>query len=130
MRHIAVPSINVIGSVLAVIAVAICSASCAHQLTFQVQKHPNREGVYLLYYTSWGELLDKYGRGEENVRNDSRAVAPGEAEAIWQKAYGEAAIRYLESNGVIPGECKNNGVVIISSGQYENGSGSTAFRCK
>jgi hypothetical protein len=120
--------------IFAAIALAVFTASCAYQLAFSIRKHPDQEGVYLLDYTSWEKMLDKYGRGAENIRNqysqyEWKAMTPSEAKAIWQKAREEATLRYFESDGVIPAECKH-GITFISSGEYEGGSGTTTFRCK
>ncbi len=111
------------------IALTLCLASCAHDLTASVRPHPSNEG-YLLYYHPDLKMLDEYGRGKENVRRDARlASSPSKIDAIWRKAFADASLHYIEANSLIPSEC-HNGVVIQSTGQAQDGNGWAWFKCK
>jgi hypothetical protein len=113
----------------AIAALALLFASCARELRVNVMEHPNREAIYLAYYRPWTKMLHKYGVGVDAVREEIKAANYESVDEIWDKAFEEAVVRYLEANHLIPKECKS-GIMVVSSGQDEGGGGTTAFRCK
>jgi hypothetical protein len=117
-------------AILLALAPAACARNySAEELHRTVQPHPNREGVYLVYYR-YMEMIEEYGPGVERVRElASQAQSANSKQAVWDEALAIAVPRYLESRNLVPEAC-TNGILVISSHGDEAGGGTTAFRCK
>lgn len=99
------------------------------QLQRTVQPHPNREGIYLVYY-KYKEMIEEYGPGwKMTLAAVQRATNNEEIQNIWTQALTYAVPKYLNDKGLIPSAC-NDGVVVVSSNMDEAGGGTTAFRCR
>lgn len=92
-----------------------------------VQKHPNREGLYLVYYR-WRQVIDEFGPGYSAVQSRVRDASDGNKLEIWDQTMRLAVPKYMEAKGLVPKECAH-GVEIVSSGPDEAGGGVSAFRC-
>lgn len=108
---------------------ALCSCALPFKLKASVHAQSNQVGVFELSYHSWDKMLNEYGRGVESVRAEIKKVPKDQISIIWDRAYTEAAVHYVEVKGLVPSEC-SNGIQGIRSRQYEGGWGSTDFRCK
>lgn len=123
------------GRLVGIMILAFAQLGCGgnyspRQLHRTVQPHPNREGIYLVYYLRH-QMIDEYGPGVAAVREAVRQANDiDEKLAIWERALADAVPRYLNKNGLIPAECANGIEVVDSSGQERGAGGTTAFRCK
>lgn len=112
---------------LLVILLTACGAN--HTAKSAVIPHPNRDGVYVVYYAYY-QMIDDYGPGVEHVRNTiSQIEDTKEKLAVWDRALAIAVPKYMEVNNLIPPECVH-GVTIIGSSGDRSGGGASAFRCK
>lgn len=94
-----------------------------------VKPHPNHEGVYLVYYRRH-KIIDDFGPWVEAARKNVREAGSIEDKlAVWDCALAIAVPEFMKVNYLVPPECVY-GVSIISSLGYEDGGGTTAFRCK
>ena len=98
------------------------------ELRDTVKPHPNHAGVYLVYYRAH-KLLDEFGLGVVAVRKAVMEVDDASKTAVWNRAYSDAAERYLLAHGLVPSDCVE-GIVILGSSRSEGGGGVTSFRCK
>lgn len=113
----------------AALVVAACYDPYApERIERTVQQHPNRPGLYLVYY-DWSSMVDNYGPGLEKTRQAVRKAMAKEAKAIWDEAMATAVPKYLQDHNIVPAQC-THGVVVVSSQRVEGGDGTTAFRCK
>lgn len=103
--------------------------SSANQIYRTVTPHPNREGLYLVYYR-YKKIIEEYGPGwVPTLAAVRKANSNDEIKDIWEQALNTAAPKYMKEKGLIPAECVN-GVTIVSSNTDEAGGGVTVFRCK
>jgi hypothetical protein len=99
------------------------------QIHLAVQAHPNRPGVYLIYYKP-KQMIDEFGPGwGKTLAAVRQAKSNEEINAIWEDALAVAVPKYMAEKDLIPGECVN-GIAVISSSFDEGGGGTTSFRCR